>query len=1046
MLRVAGSHALHLFTEALLGLAGVLVIAGCILVWRLAQGPLDITTLVQREQFLLPTGGAHLTIGSAALAWEGFHDPDSPLDIRFSDLRIADAAGMPLARFPAGRVTLAAAPLWHGAVLPRTVVLRGAAVTLHRSADGVVRLDLDTAGAPPRRTTPLLARLTRPGAFPFLDQLQLVRLEHPAVSLNDAALGVLWHADAPDFVAHRQGSGTITGDGVLHLAVGHVRADVAARIVLSQAGADITARSVNPLSPAAVARAVPAAAAVAGIDAPVSADLAAHFDAGLTLQAATLSLQAGAGVLHAGAGSVTLASAAALIRTDGRETSLDNVRIALAPARGAHGAGPVLTGQATLARNAQGLRAGFALAIDHAAFADLPSYWPRGTSDGAQQWITTNITGGMAQNARVQGALEAAPDGTGLRLTSLSGSLDGHDITLHWLRPLPPIEHAEARLFIDGPDALHIDIPRGVQGPLALSDGAVRITGLSARDQEARITTRIDGALPDVLFLLNQPRLHLLSRQPFALQNAAGAVGAKLDVRLPLDARATFAQIGISATAKLSAVHLASIAAGRDLDGANLDLAVDTDHLDLSGTGQLGGVPAHLGLTMDFRAGGPAQTTTRVTATGRATARELATSWLPAEIVTGGTVGFDITYALLRDGAASVALALDAGQAAIKTPFGWTKPAGPAAQASARLELLHDQFAGIDGIAASGPGLKLASHLQAAGGRASTLVLDQLHLGRTIAHGSIGFPVSFPVSLPGGVPGRTDKRWRVTLRGSVLDLSSYLKQRDSANSGDSASDETRGPPWHADIAFDQVVLTRDETLAPVMLQADDDGLHYTHLALSAGGAGTPAQAHASIDPVAGGRKLTIDATDAGAVLLAAGIADNIRGGRLKLDGKFDDTAPHAPLTGQARLDQFRVTDAPAIGRLLKAMTLYGAGDLLRGPGLGFAAAVVPFGWQQRVLTLHNARAFSASLGLTAQGDVDLRHHTANLTGTIVPAYFFNQLLGKIPLLGKLFSPETGGGVFAARYSVRGPLKDPKVGINPLSALTPGFLRGVFGAL
>ena len=37
----------------------------------------------------------------------------------------------------------------------------------------------------------------------------------------------------------------------------------------------------------------------------------------------------------------------------------------------------------------------------------------------------------------------------------------------------------------------------------------------------------------------------------------------------------------------------------------------------------------------------------------------------------------------------------------------------------------------------------------------------------------------------------------------------------------------------------------------------------------------------------------------------------------------------------------------------------------------------------------------------------------------------------------------GGGVFAADYTVRGPLADPKVSVNPLSALTPGFLRGVF---
>jgi len=1035
MLRAAGSHALHLVTEAVLGLAGVLVIAGCILVWRLAQGPLDITTLVQREQYLLPTGGARLSVGSAALAWEGFRDHDSPLDIRFTGLRIADAAGVPLASFPAGRVTLAVAPLWHGAILPRTVVLQGAAVTLQRNTDGVVQLDLETDDAAPRTTAPpLLARLARPGAFPFLNQLHLVRLEHAAVSLNDAALGVRWHADAPDFVARRQDNGIMTGDGVLRLAVGDVRADLATRIVLSQAGADISARSASPVSPASVARELPAAAAVAGIDVPISADLSAHFDAGLRLQGATLLVQAGAGVLHAGDGQVAVASAAALIRTNGRETSLDNLRIALAPPRGVHGAGPVVTGHASLTRETHGSLAGlqieFALATDRVAFADLPAYWPRGTSNGAQQWITANITGGLAQYAQVQGTLQADSDGAGLRLTALSGSLEGHDITLHWLRPLPPIEHAEARLIIDGPDVLHIEIPRGVQGPLALSNGVVRIMGLSGKNQTANIVTRIDGGLPDVLSLLNQPRLHLLSRQPFALQNAAGGVRAQLDVRLPLDARTTLAQIGITATAKLSGVHLSAIAVGRDLDGANLDLAVDTNQLDLNGDGQLGAVPAHLGLTMDFRAGPAVQLSTRVTATGRATAPELATSWLPPGIVTRGSVGFDVTYALRRDGAASVALALNAAGAAVETPFGWTKPAGPAAQASARLELLHDQLTGIDGISANGPGLRLASHLEAAGGLVSKLVLDELHLGRTIARGTVGFP------------SRTDKRWRVMLRGPVLDLSSYLKQRDNGNS---ASDDDKGPPWRLDIAFDQVVLARDETLAPVMLEVDNDGLHDTHLDLSAGGAGRSAQAHASIDPVAGGRKLTIDATDAGAVLLAAGVADNIRGGRLKLDGEFDDTAPHSPLAGQARLDQFRVTDAPAIGRLLKAMTLYGAGDLLRGPGLGFAAAVVPFGWQRRVLTLHNARAFSASLGLTAQGDVDLRRHTANLTGTIVPAYFFNQLLGKIPLLGKLFSPETGGGVFAARYSVRGQLNDPKVGINPLSALTPGVLRGLFGA-
>jgi hypothetical protein len=105
---------------------------------------------------------------------------------------------------------------------------------------------------------------------------------------------------------------------------------------------------------------------------------------------------------------------------------------------------------------------------------------------------------------------------------------------------------------------------------------------------------------------------------------------------------------------------------------------------------------------------------------------------------------------------------------------------------------------------------------------------------------------------------------------------------------------------------------------------------------------------------------------------------------------------------------------------------------------------VPFRWQQRVLHMDNARAFSASLGITAQGDIDTKGHRVNMKGTVVPAYFFNQLPGKIPLLGRLFSPEKGGGLFAANYSVTGSLADPHVSVNALSALTPGFLRGVFG--
>jgi hypothetical protein len=1032
MIRTATSHAAHLLMEAVLGAVALLALIGCVLVWRLAQGPIDITTLVQREQHRLPSGGVRVTIGGAALAWEGFRDPDSPIDIRFSDLRLADANGAALAQLPAGRVTLAAAPLWRGTLLPRTIVLDQATVILHRDADGVLRLDLgqDQPAPGSGSATSLLTALTNPGSIPVLADLDLVRLGHAAVTLRDAALGVAWHANTEDLVLRRHPDRSLTADATLDLAVGNAHTRLTSHVRLDAAGLRLVVGSFVPVSPATVARAVPGLAALAAVDAPLTAALAANFDAGFRLRGATLSLQAGAGTIHAGRGHVAIAAASAVLETDGTNATLRDVRIGLRPPAAAQGPGPLITGRATARRAGMGWQTDFAVAIDRAPFADLPAYWPAGTGGGSQSWVTQNITAGVAQNAHVAGTLQAAADGTGLTLTALSGGIDAHDMTLHWLRPVPPIEHAEAHLTIDGPDVLHIDVPRGAQGALALSGGSIRITGLAAKDQFGTIQTVVDGALPDVLALLNHPRLRLLSRRPIPLNNPAGKTVTHLTVKLPLAAGVTFDDIFIGATAKLTDVHLGAIAAGRDLDRGNLDLAVDTNQLTLRGDGDVAHIPAQLGLFMDFRRGPPDQVLERLTATGTATAAQIAAALPHAATFSDGTTGFDISYAALRDSSGSVAVNLDLSAAALVTPLGWAKPAGQPAHAAARLALRGDHLVGIDRISADGPGLRLISHMESLSDRPAVLVLDKAILGRTNLHGRIAFP------------GTADPRWRVNLRGPALDLSTYLQQRDTSDTA-SADDDTPGPPWQADVAFDQVVLARDEALAPVTFRAESDGLHLTQLDLSAGPAG---QVRASITRHPGGRTLSIKAEDAGAVLLAAGVANNVRGGRLRLDATYDDTAPHAPLNGTASLDSFRITDAPVIGRLLKTMTLYGAVDLLRGPGLGFQKAEANFRWLQHVLHLNTSRAFSASLGLTAQGDIDLGHHTANLTGTIVPAYFFNHLLGDIPVLGKIFSPEAGSGVFAASYQVRGKLADPKIGINPLAALTPGFLRGVFGLL
>ncbi len=194
----------------------------------------------------------------------------------------------------------------------------------------------------------------------------------------------------------------------------------------------------------------------------------------------------------------------------------------------------------------------------------------------------------------------------------------------------------------------------------------------------------------------------------------------------------------------------------------------------------------------------------------------------------------------------------------------------------------------------------------------------------------------------------------------------------------------------------------------------------------------------------GSRHLLATAEDAGALLAALGATTAIDGGLLSLDAAYAGDAPGAVLRGTAELDGFAVRDAPVLGKLLQAVTLFGLVEALQGgSGLAFTRAVVPFALGREELRIEDARAFSASLGLTVRGRVQREPVVLDLEGTIVPAYLLNTALGNLPVLGRLFSPERGGGLFAATFRAQGPAEEAQVSVNPLAALTPGFLRGLF---
>ena len=102
-----------------------------------------------------------------------------------------------------------------------------------------------------------------------------------------------------------------------------------------------------------------------------------------------------------------------------------------------------------------------------------------------------------------------------------------------------------------------------------------------------------------------------------------------------------------------------------------------------------------------------------------------------------------------------------------------------------------------------------------------------------------------------------------------------------------------------------------------------------------------------------------------------------------------------------------------------------------------------FQWEGDKIKLSQVNASGSAIGINISGNVDVHSADANLHGTIVPFSMVNRIIGYIPLIGDLITGGEGQGVLAVAYKIGGTLSNPKISVNPVSLLTPGFIRNLF---
>ncbi|MDO9501031.1 AsmA-like C-terminal region-containing protein [Falsiroseomonas sp.] len=1050
MRRAAGQVAreAHRALRLLSALAVLLLLATGAAAFRLSQGPIDLpflaTAIADQVNIPGPNGTppeARFEIHRASIGWQGWREGHlSPVELRLSGVRMVEPGGAVRMELPDAAVSLSLPWLLRGQLAPRQLELQQPVLTLRRDAAGDVSLLLgETGGSATGADADLdriLADLLRPPSDRTpLSALQSLRILGGRIVVEDAALGLTWVLDEADVTLRRRLGGGLIGNAVATLLLGGERVPVTLGAELDAAAdagpAQLSLRLLLPeLRPMLLAQAAPALAPLARLDATARIEARARLDTRGKFQGLHALLTTGPGALELGEGRRIALSRLEL----DLEAAPDRVTIPRALLRLDGDAAPSLTVQAAAARAGEAWQGEATLGLDQMPIAELSRRWPEGLAPHVRSWIVQNLTAGTARDGRWRIAVEAGPGLAAARITSLEGTLEVAEATVHWLRPIPPAERATGTVTF-GLEEIGMRITGGRQsgGTVTVRDGSIRFLLPPGAQETAQMEFNLAGPIPDALAVVQHPRLRLFERQPFPVKDPRGSMEARLNIAFPLLSDLPVEQLQLRVQARLRQVQIADVLLGRPLERGTVELTVDNNGLRASGTATLAEIAARLTVEMDFRNGPPGQVVMRETVLAETDARNLVALGLAFPEVVQGQVGLDVRTERRRNGQGRATVRADLRQARLMIdPLAWSKPPGQNAGGDMVLRLAGENLTAIESFRIEGPSMRLRGSASFTSGTR----LERVAVTEGVVEDSRFTGEARPPLEPGGP-------WALTLRGQVLDLRRMLSE-DASGAAAATPDNETSPAFAADARFERVLLGPSRELAAVTAQLRVDGRGVVRAGTLAGRAGPRGAFQAQIAPAGAGRSLRLEAEDAGALLGSFDVLRRLEGGRLSVQGTYASNRPGAPLSGTAEMSDFAIRGAPAVAKLLQAMTLYGLMEAASGPGLGFSRLIAPFNLTPDVLALGEARAFSASLGVTLTGTLDRRRQRLDMAGTIVPAYFFNSLLGNIPILGRLFAPEAGGGLFAATFRVSGPADDPAVNVNPLAALTPGFLRGLFG--
>ncbi len=678
--------------------------------------------------------------------------------------------------------------------------------------------------------------------------------------------------------------------------------------------------------------------------------------------------------------------------------------------------------------------------------------WPKFVAHGARQWVGKNMSAGRVESAVLRVALspdviENLKNDGDVPTEAVLFRIELADLTMTHIKGLPPIKAPRATATVHGrsfvfetADESVIDLPSGAK--VSLNSGQFIVGDLRPRVPYGEVHLKAAGQVAAVEELLDTEPLGYVRKAGFERNKISGKTSSTFSIGMPMSKDLAFKDLSIRGKTRVEDVRAKNIDGAIGVHGGALIFDVTEKAIEAQGELKVNGVPIQLAWQRIFDA--PPEYQPRIRLRGVLDEQARDELGLPVNHIVKGDIAAELSITQRKDAPAAISVEADLANADIfLSGIGWRKPPGQRAILSFNLEK--------DGARSR------MSNLRVLG--------DDINVVGAVAFNDQKKPIAFDfptVSLnaqtkfeaKGALSGQNI--WRIDVRGSTFEGKQLFRSLFSPGQGETAAASAKNEPGvdlHVEIGT--ILGFFDTTIKGVVIDARKRGGRLSALDVS-GRLNGNAPIAVKLDSKAGQARILIaEATDAGAAFRVIGFYPAVRGGEASLKINLDGGDGAAEKEGRLYVENFVVVGDQVIDQVVTQAPTKGGAPARRRPSsrpdsrptgpqsqMEFNRMTVAFAVGHGQFVLQDSAINGPLLGATIRGRIDFARDTINLSGVYVPLYGINAALNGIPLLGDLLNGPRGEGIFGITFAVQGAQSKPDVVVNPMSLITPGFLRGI----